>query len=147
MVYKKCSGFVGAFLCHSSKTEEICIGIWGLFTPVVELMSGAFQFLQKSWRAPKMVVPVNQVGFGTQKVRKRKGFCPVYQERWEQENAVVCMHLWSEVSKPLNNINKSTKVAGRSSRIILLPLCDPESFQWDSWYPASAKAKDSHQFM
>lgn len=76
-----------------------------------------------------MLIPVNQVGFGTEKARKSKGFCPAYEERWEQENAGVCMYLCSEVSKLLHNRNESTKVAGRSSRIFLLPLHDPESFR------------------
>lgn len=46
-----------------------------------------------------MVIPVYRVGFGMQRARKSKVFCSVYQERWEQENAVVCMYLCSEGSK------------------------------------------------
>lgn len=85
-----------------------------------------------------MVILVNQSDLEQRRPKEQRVLgCPVYQERWEQENAVVCMNLCSEVSKltsciwlHINNINRSTEVQ-KYQQNFKEPLASsaPESFQ------------------
>lgn len=78
---------------------KVCEGtVRRTFSPAEKLLYGASLTTQPSFRPPRILIPISLVGFGREKARKSKVFV-LYQERWKQENAAVCVYACSEVSK------------------------------------------------